>query len=310
MKIDWNKYVDQIYCVTFTKKDKTKLYEELRRVDILDSDIYHEFENIQTPFYEILYNAAVDQNKVMQNSCKEYSFRYDVTIAEYYCCKNASQHNYNRILVLEDDVIFLKDKNDIIKILDNMLKCFNENTPGLLFLGGAPHSVHNYNEDYDNIRNTLYQCTENVNYNYYKVENLLSLPGSSSCNFYDKKAYEYFIKYNEDGNFSMCDLYYLIYNNCDIKLFYSDTNLAVQEGWAGYFINATNNHNYSHTDKSKYLNNVFDIMKLHDFTYVLDYWVIHIIFKEINNNFFNNELSNEILYNKINEYKLNNNIVE
>lgn len=308
IKIDWEKYVDQIYCVTFTKKDKTELYKELRRVDILDSGIYHEFENIQTPFYKKLYGAAVDLSKVRQKSCKEYSFRYDVTIAEYYCCKNASQHNYNRILVMEDDVVFLKNKNDIINILDNILKCFNENDPGLLFLGGAPHFIYDYKKDYGDVRNTLYQCTKDVNYNYYKAENLIMLPGSSSCNFYDKKAYEHFIKYNEDGNFSMCDLYYLIYDNCDIKLFYSDTNLAVQESWGGCFINATNNHNYNKDNKLTYLNNIFDMMKLPDFNYDIDYWVIGLVFKEINKNFFNNELSNEYLYNKINEYKLNNNI--
>ena len=58
MKIDWNKYVDQIYCITFTGKRNGEMYDELKRVDILDSGIYFEFENIKTPLYEKLYKTC------------------------------------------------------------------------------------------------------------------------------------------------------------------------------------------------------------------------------------------------------------
>jgi len=318
IKIDWKKYVDQIYCLTFAKKDKTELYNELKRVDIYDSGIYHEFENIQTPLYEILYNNLIDKkyieylsqlNLFVFDNLKKYTFRYDVTIGEYYCMKNASNHGYNRILILEDDVIFLKNKEDIINILENMLKCYNENDEGLLFLGGIPHICYDYTKDYKNIRNTLYQCVKEVNYNYIKAVDLYRIPGSSSCNFYDKSAYEHFINYIESGKYGMVDIYFLIYGNSNIQIFYSDTNIAVQENWAGHMINATYNHNYDINKRNIYLNNIFSIL-LSPEIIPQDYWSSKLVFDEINEVFFNNELTDDFYYKKFNEVinKKNNNI--
>ena len=118
MKIDWNKYVDQIYCITFTGKRNGEMYDELKRVDILDSGIYFEFENIKTPLYEKLYRSFFGNQFEGQGYMKDYSYAYDVTIAHYYCMKHAEQHGYNRILILENDNVFLKNKSAISNILD------------------------------------------------------------------------------------------------------------------------------------------------------------------------------------------------
>ena len=303
MKIDWNKYVDQIYCITFTGKRNGEMYDELKRVDILDSGIYFEFENIKTPLYEKLYRSFFGYQYEGQGYMKDYSYAYDVTIAHYYCMKHAEQHGYNRILILENDNVFLKNKSAISTILDIAMEKCDDN--GFIFCGAAGHAIYDYENEYH--RNTLYQCTKEIDYDIIKLENDINTCGGASFNIYDKKAYTTFTKYIENGNYWTIDVYKNIYNLNEISIYFSNTYIAVQESWFGIFINALYNYNVNPNYKDKYLNicvgdynSILDHALDHTNDIESDIWAHHIVFDQINEILFNNSLDKSKYINRDN----------
>lgn len=110
--IEWNKYFDRIYCVHFLPyKDRlAKITSELKRVGILDSGIFSWKNTWDSPFYDVLSTTSINKApSVGYMKCG---------LAHYHCHKEAYELGYNRILVLEDDVSFLKDLDRIVKILE------------------------------------------------------------------------------------------------------------------------------------------------------------------------------------------------
>lgn len=281
MKIDWSKYVDQIYCITFSKKQDNDFYKELERVDILDSDIYYEFENIQTPLYEKLYRGMFGNLYDDDIPERQYSYGFDVTIAHYYCMKHAEQHNYNKILILENDNIFLQDKNDIITILDNALSNFNDNEP-CIFIGSLTHSIY----DYDSKRCT-YDCVKIVDYEILKLTMESDVGGGTSFNIYNKKGYKELIEYIESNNYITIDRYQFIYDLEKVNIYYSNTYISVQQNWIWGYMNVLYNYNYDINKKEYYLQNCID-----EYFWVFPKykWEMKICFKQINKILFDNKL--------------------
>lgn len=112
------KYFDKIYCIT-SKKDnnrKSNIIKQLKELDELD--------NISFYYYE-------DNNKWHFNFhfCDDLlqEFNMTVRLREISCAKShlncvidAYQNNYNNILIIEDDVYFLKSIEEQIDLLNNM----------------------------------------------------------------------------------------------------------------------------------------------------------------------------------------------
>ena len=122
MNINWKNYVDHIYTVSFTKNYPNridKLNKELEYLDILNSNIYSIFYNIQSPlpFYKLMH-----QNMKHSESAEIYDEYVPKTFAHYKCIREAYELHYDHILVLEDDIIFLKNKEFIKEYLDNLPK--------------------------------------------------------------------------------------------------------------------------------------------------------------------------------------------
>lgn len=115
MKINWKNYVDQIYSVTCTnnKKQIDILKQELSKIDILDSGIYTNFININTPFYKLIYDNI---NKL--DLYNPYNNQVKLTYAVYYLLRLSYEMGYERIIIMEDDPAFLKDKQKIVNLLD------------------------------------------------------------------------------------------------------------------------------------------------------------------------------------------------
>ena len=271
------------------------MYSELKRVDILDSGIYYEFENINSPLYEKMFLGTFGSLKEEYPMQQRYSYAYDVTIAHYYCMKHAEQHNYDRILILENDNMFLRDKKDIVKILDKAFENCDDN--GFIFLGASLHAIYDYpNILQDNsIRNTLYQCTATVDYDIIKFNKNTELAGGASFNIYDKVAYKEFIKFIEDGNYWTVDVYDKIYDLNKVNIYFSNTYVAVQECWIGTMINSLNNYNYNYFNRYKYVMHI-----VNDYNSIKngvvpsdilsDVWASKYAFEQLNEKLFNNEL--------------------
>ena len=137
--IEWNKYFDHIYCVHFLPyKDRlAKIKSELKRVGILDSGIFSWQYTWDTPFYNVLSRTGI--NKALSVGYMKCG------LSQYYCHKEAYDLGYNRILVLEDDISFLKDLDKIKEILEATPEDYDlvlyDNT------GRNPAKYHKYREE-------------------------------------------------------------------------------------------------------------------------------------------------------------------
>ena len=122
MIIDWKDYVDHIFSVTCTNNIKQIdiLKNELNRVDILNSGIYTNFINVDSPFYKLIYDNVdkIDNLNPFNGATK-------LTYAVYYLLRLSYELGYERIIIMEDDIKFLKDKEE----LNNLLKYIFNNAP-------------------------------------------------------------------------------------------------------------------------------------------------------------------------------------
>jgi len=112
-KIDWTKYVDEVCVISYVKnaEKRKRLARELERVGIEKYEIRYSVDN------KILDHLASDYNT---NDILPYH-RY-VTNTHYECIKEKHDLGCKSLLVLEDDVIFLKDLAKIKTELDRMLE--------------------------------------------------------------------------------------------------------------------------------------------------------------------------------------------
>ena len=107
--IDWKKYFDHIYCVHIVeyKERRLELMEELNRVGILDSGIFSFKYTFRTPLDNVLLNSY---NFSRASDAERFDVpKLNLAMGHYACIKEALGLEYKRILLLEDDIAFLKD---------------------------------------------------------------------------------------------------------------------------------------------------------------------------------------------------------
>jgi hypothetical protein len=95
--IDWTKYVDHIFIMHHINNEKyINIQKQLEYLDILNSgicDFYYDFNDYS-----------------YSNICKNI----------YNIIKISNLMNFNRIIIIQDDIRCIKDKNKIIEYLDNL----------------------------------------------------------------------------------------------------------------------------------------------------------------------------------------------
>ena len=229
MTIDWKKYIDKVYIVNYVGQLNRydELLNELYRVDMTD-DIIYNFENINTPLYNSLHSNFKDNSfdKILSHENLYYAF--DCSMGHYYCMKHAQKHNYKRILILENDVRFLKDKAEIKKILEESIKVFDTDKPTIL-LGNSNIVIHEnnkytcinlYNKYQDN------KIYDNVN----NISNLFCTVGAG-FNIYNTQSMKIFCDYIESNNFAVIDQYNILYDMNNIDLYFTYNQICVQQNW-------------------------------------------------------------------------------
>ena len=124
----WRDKFDHVYCVSFApyKDRRKKMYDEMRRVHIIDNDLDKDSDR---PFFSVHYTV---DNKFEQMLLNWPEFKYprhnmrfnkgalNLAIGHYCVMKEALALGYKRILIVEDDIAFLKDLDKISEILENM----------------------------------------------------------------------------------------------------------------------------------------------------------------------------------------------
>ena len=113
MAVNWKKHFDCIFCIHYlpaTNKE-ARLTQELYRVGIGQSGILAMHYTVPSPYDKIIYE---NQNDPV--CCPSPTF-VNICLAVRKVLYIARQQHYKRILLLEDDVAFLKDANEIDRLL-------------------------------------------------------------------------------------------------------------------------------------------------------------------------------------------------
>lgn len=185
MKINWKRYLDQIYSITQAKNiEKNKeLQEELDRVGILKSGIYTRMIDVNSPFYKIIYDSL---NKINDTSC--YNGGFKMTMNSYFAIKQAYEQGYNKIMIVEDDVRFLNSLKKINELMKYIIKLMDKLKQYDIIVCNAENVMYSnhydFNENYINeIKNvsindqlyvTYYSCATCVIYNRNAMEQLIN----------------------------------------------------------------------------------------------------------------------------------------
>ena len=113
--INWGRYFDKVYCMCLLDEQKIRLprlIEELRRVDLLDSPVLEWRYDVKSSLDECLNNVTgwhtdlLSYRKIAYNTAR--------------LMREALLLGYKRIMVIEDDIAFLKDKREIKRVLDTL----------------------------------------------------------------------------------------------------------------------------------------------------------------------------------------------
>ena len=205
--IDWKKYVDKIYIINCAVQDKERtknLYNELHRIGVTDDLIYN-YYNISNSLVKIPLRSDLKYDKHF----------YDVTLGHYYCLKQAQEFGYEKILILENDVVFLKDVN----LIEQILELVNENI-----------------YKFDVILNSLtYFATEEDINNIDLIDSEVVLSVDATGNFYNKNSIQKIIDIIEKKYLVYIDYYDVWFEEgikhittlnvpicCQDKMFYED----------------------------------------------------------------------------------------
>lgn len=104
--IQWDKYFDHIFCVTYVNNGRYhEISKELDRVGILKSGIFEFIYNVDYKYKDIMHNAIYSPGL---NDAWKYC-----TIQHLKIWNIIKEVGFKRVLILEDDIAFLKDLNKI-----------------------------------------------------------------------------------------------------------------------------------------------------------------------------------------------------
>ena len=119
--IPWERWFDKVYCLFYlpNRNRLARLETELERIDLLHS-----------PVFQMRYMVPQKMEEIVHLCCKKVAgacnrlFEVGIGMENIRIMKEALLLGYERIMIIEDDAAFLKDKRHIIEILDAMPKGF------------------------------------------------------------------------------------------------------------------------------------------------------------------------------------------
>lgn len=119
--MNWTKYFDAIWCIDYKpmKLRKQLILKQFERVGILNHPNFKFHQTFSSPFDNMLYQKMVQSGKII----KQYQYNQQImnaSLGHYACTKKSLIDNYNRILIIENDIRFLKDINKIQEYLNNL----------------------------------------------------------------------------------------------------------------------------------------------------------------------------------------------
>ena len=212
----WSKTFDQIYCIHYLpyKSRLVRLNSELSRVGILDSNVFSWKFTFDSPFYEKLRNVCKLVNDVQKTNINFFK----VSLAHYAIYREAIEQGFKRILVLENDVVFLKDLNELVNIISNFPFDYD-----VVLLDKFVYNPYQY----------ACHCRDNkqINSHYIPFFSNSQHFGSAACYSVSEKAMSVFSKIQEKGMLNPDEVWnYWGFNEIDeLKRAFSITNICYQK---------------------------------------------------------------------------------
>lgn len=214
---------------------------ELNRVGIINTDKFYMYYCYDSPFFDVLrknisYSRScrygIDNNTINQFKC---------SLHHYEIMKMSYALGYNRILILEDDIVFLKDLELYQKILQ-----YIPTTDLVLF--------DKFICSYDEFNNHLI-CDQKIN-DYYMSFNHVSLL-SSACYSVNRNAMKH-ITLSQEKEFEACDHVWNLNNEYISKITksYSIKNLGIQKNYTDHNCQSFNEklaYKFAHVNINDYI---------------------------------------------------------
>lgn len=124
----FDKLFDEIYCIRYVKRGPLSgpIFDEFRRVGIADSNKLKTVYSVDMPQNTVYYHYMNGYEREEHQLLDRY---IHVTMTHYQIIKTAYELGLNSILILEDDIVFLKDVDKI----NNILNAYSNKLPITLF---------------------------------------------------------------------------------------------------------------------------------------------------------------------------------
>ena len=114
--IQWETLFDRVFCVYYlpNKARMPRLQKELERIGLLESPVFEWRFTTPSPYDKVVQDSYKDKKWINSIGCM------NVALETNRILKESLLLGYKRILVLEDDVAFLKDLTQLKTILENI----------------------------------------------------------------------------------------------------------------------------------------------------------------------------------------------
>lgn len=180
--INWKEKFDRIVCIHYMphKNRLAKCRGELDRVGILRSGVFSWKLTYDSPIYDKLYKTY---NAAPSVGCMK------IGLAHYEVIKESYELGMKRILILENDDIFLKDLDEIERIINNLPEY------DIILLDKIPAKGANYEEALEHDR---------INDDFINIGKKLYVLANCYC--LNRKGMEHVIK-NQEADLAISDSY-------------------------------------------------------------------------------------------------------
>jgi len=114
--IDWTSKFDRIFCINFSAYSERRrgMEAELRRIGILGLPNFSWKYTVACPMYQILFDTM---KKRGYTECRTQT-EFNIAMANFECIKSAYMAGCRNVLIIEDDIRFLRDIGKIEQIFD------------------------------------------------------------------------------------------------------------------------------------------------------------------------------------------------
>lgn len=129
---DWSAHFDAVFCLSLADNISRRnlMHWELKRVGILDSGIFHWKITVKNEFYKFIWS---NPGFPWEDWWRHMSVALNCTMGHYEIMKESLARGFRQVLIIEDDVRFLKDTNEIDNLLNTLpdydICLFEKNTP-------------------------------------------------------------------------------------------------------------------------------------------------------------------------------------